>query len=470
MTASASAPGKATRSNSSPSTAPPTPRRSTSSSAASTALRSLFDNLAYGDFSQYVTVEDEKYILDVTPGADNSTVVASFDADLRTLGGGAAVVFASGFLSPAANNNGPAFGLYAALPSGAVAALPARQEFAQFQAIHNAADPAAAVVDIYVNGALFKDDFAFRTATPFVSVPALTKLMIGVAPGNSGSAADIIATFPVTLQPDRRYVAIANGILGQGFAANPDGRSISFTLFARDGVRERSGESDEVKLLAFHGATDAPTVDILARRQGRSSTRKLFDNLAYGDFSKYVTLDNKRYVLDVTPGADNSTVVASFDADLRTLGGGAAVVFASGFLSPAANNNGPAFGLYAALPSGAVAALPAVTLLAAKADGEPGDADGPETQAVPTAFSLAQNSPNPFNPATQISFSLPEAASVRLVVFNARGQVVRTLVNGALPSGSHRVDFRADGLPSGAYFYRIDAGSFTQTKKMLLLK
>ena len=189
---------------------------------------------------------------------------------------------------------------------------------ARLQVIHNAADPAAAVVDVYVNGELFKDDFAFRTATPFVRVPAGVTLNVAVAPGNSGSVADAIATFPVMLERGKRYVAIANGILGQGFAANPDGRSISFTLFARDGVRARSGESDEIKLLAFHGATDAPTVDVLVR--GKHGSQVLFDNLAYGDFSQYVTVEDEKYILDVTPGADNSTVVASFDADLRTLG------------------------------------------------------------------------------------------------------------------------------------------------------
>ncbi len=73
----------------------------------------------------YVTVPPASYILDVTPGADNATIVASFTADLSGLGGGAAVVFASGFLSPGNDQNGPAFGLFAALPNGTVVAFPA---------------------------------------------------------------------------------------------------------------------------------------------------------------------------------------------------------------------------------------------------------------------------------------------------------------------------------------------------------
>ena len=109
----------------------------------------------------YLSVPAASYILNVTPGNDNSTVVASYLADLSTLGGGAAVVFASGYLDPLANNNGPAFGLYAALPNGAVVAFPAATT-ARLQVIHNAADPAAALVDIYVNGNLLIPDLAFR--------------------------------------------------------------------------------------------------------------------------------------------------------------------------------------------------------------------------------------------------------------------------------------------------------------------
>ena len=78
--------------------------------------------------------------------------------------------------------------------------------------------------------------------------------------------------------------------------------------------------------------------------------------------------------------------------------------------------------------------------------------------------------PNPFNPNTTISFTLPEAQLVRLTVFNVEGRQVKQLVNGILSSGSHQAVFEADNLPSGVYVARIESGNYTQSEKLLLLK
>jgi hypothetical protein len=89
---------------------------------------------------------------------------------------------------------------------------------------------------------------------------------------------------------------------------------------------------------------------------------------------------------------------------------------------------------------------------------------------VPETYALGQNYPNPFNPATRIQFSLPSSQFVTLKVYNVLGQEVQTLVNDVQAAGEYSVWFDASRLTSGVYFYRLQAGQFSQTKKMLLLK
>ncbi len=91
-------------------------------------------------------------------------------------------------------------------------------------------------------------------------------------------------------------------------------------------------------------------------------------------------------------------------------------------------------------------------------------------ELVPVKFGLAQNYPNPFNPATSINYQLPVAANVSIVVFDVAGREVARLVERYESVGFYSVNFDASNLASGTYFYRITAGNFTQTKKMLLVK
>jgi hypothetical protein len=91
-------------------------------------------------------------------------------------------------------------------------------------------------------------------------------------------------------------------------------------------------------------------------------------------------------------------------------------------------------------------------------------------QSLPTQFALQQNYPNPFNPTTTIDYTLPQTTVVTLRVFNVLGQEVKTLTNSVESAGVHSVQFDATNLTSGVYFYRLQAGSFSQVKRMLLLK
>ncbi len=93
-----------------------------------------------------------------------------------------------------------------------------------------------------------------------------------------------------------------------------------------------------------------------------------------------------------------------------------------------------------------------------------------EGSMIPDNFALHQNYPNPFNPSTYITFDLPKRVKVRISVYDVVGRLVKVLVDEEMPAGSYKVEFRGDGLPSGVYFYRLEAGDFMSVKKMVLVK
>jgi hypothetical protein len=97
-----------------------------------------------------------------------------------------------------------------------------------------------------------------------------------------------------------------------------------------------------------------------------------------------------------------------------------------------------------------------------------------QTGQVARVYSLNQNYPNPFNPSTQITYSIAKAGNVSLKVYDVIGREVATLVNGQQAAGTYDVSFNAANggrsLASGVYFYRLEAGTFTATHKMMLLK
>lgn len=402
-------------------------------------VATLVNDASYGAITPYISVPAAAYVLDVTPAA-GSPILLSYLADATDVAGATAVVFASGFLTPGFNQSGPAFGLFGAVADGSVFELPLVNQ-ARLQVIHNAADPAAASVDVYANGGLLLDDFGFRQASSYIDVPAGVELNIGVAPGSSTSASDTLKNFTVTLENGETYLAVANGVLNpSSFAANPDAVSTGFTLFLTNGMREAALNANEVDFRVIHGASDAPTVDVFA------GTSVLVDNAPYAAITPYISVPAADYVLDVKPAADNSITVASYSAPLTGLAGQSTVVLASGFLDPTANQGGEAFTLIAVLADGTVIPLELVTSIG--------------TELNNSGISMY---PNPAQDFVTISSTSKAIESISIT--DLMGKNIAVL---ATENNTDAISIPVNTMTKGLYFVTITSGTEKVVSKLLV--
>ncbi|MED5474514.1 MAG: T9SS type A sorting domain-containing protein [Candidatus Neomarinimicrobiota bacterium] len=92
------------------------------------------------------------------------------------------------------------------------------------------------------------------------------------------------------------------------------------------------------------------------------------------------------------------------------------------------------------------------------------------TIVIPEDYALHPSYPNPFNPITNINYSLPIDTKVKLEVYNINGELINTLYNGIKTAGNHSIEWNAEVYPSGVYFVKLNAEEFTQTQKLMLIK
>jgi hypothetical protein len=319
------------------------------------------------------------------------------------------------------------------LPNGDVLELPAVDNLARLQIIHNSASP---TVDIWVNDEPAFVGVEYRTATPYFDFPAGRTLTIGVAPSPSDDPSDIIADFDINLDIDGSYVAIASGLVGN--ATTP------FTLNLVEGTREAANAAGTVDFIVNHGATDAPAVDVIAR-----NVATIVSGAEYGDVTNYITVPANAYILDVTPAGQPNTIVASYDADLSGLGGGAAVVFASGFLAPAAGQ--PGFGLWVTLPDGTTFPLDLIS----------STKDAVEVGEM-TVF------PNPASDYLNLSLQLNQPTDLSITMFDLLGKQVFTQSLGAAQTGEVNERISLENFAQGTYMLLVKTASGVAVRKVVV--
>jgi hypothetical protein len=401
----------------------------------------LINDIAYGNYhTSYLNLPTANYNIQIRNAA-GTDVVAEYSAPLQTLNlqGAALTVVASGFLNPANNSNGPAFGLWVALPTGGnlipLQSVPVST--ARVQVIHNCADVAAASVDVWLNNTLLIDNFAFRTASPFIDAPAGVPFDITICAPNSMDTTQEVARFSnINLTGNSKYVIAANGIVSAvGYSPNP---AFDLDIFAIG--QETATNANNTDLLVLHGSTDAPTVDV----RETFSNSLLVDDITYGNYTPaYLSLPTADYAINITD-ATGSVVVASYAAPLQTLSlqGAALTVVASGFLNPANNSNGPAFGLWVALPAGgALIPLPVVTSVSES-----------NTLTNVSVF------PNPATTEINLNTTFEQTVSQLAVrMYDMTGRIVMQNDLGTIAAGSFRQTIETSGLEQGLYIIEVVA-------------
>ena len=412
----------------------------------------VVSNIAYSDFNGYLEVPTADLILDITAGGNP---LFSYEANLSTLGlaDSAITILASGFLDPSVNSNGEGFGLWVALAAGGalielpLITPPPASVTARVQIIHNSADLAASPVNIWVEDSLAFAEVNFRNATPFIDFPANSDVTISITDTNAIDTSSATFQATVNLDENETYVVVANGIIsGSGYTPSP-----AFGLDVFTGAREVANNPTQADILVYHGATDAPSVDIRAV----GLTNPLVSDISYGEFEGYLELVVANYQITVN-AAGSPDALFTYEAPLSTMNftGNAITILASGFLDPSENSNGEEFGLYVALANGgALVPLQLITNV--------------ENNSV---FGGINVYPNPSSNIVNVNIDLIENAEVNINIFDVAGKLVDAQSFGHLTSGSHLINLDVNKYSQGLYLFEISSGENRITKRFSIVK
>ena len=373
----------------------------------------LADNFAFGKFTQRYELDSKDYFVEVRDDAQTTTV-APFDVPLSAFEGQSLLAIASGY---AAGTNAN-FGLFA-IPATGGNFVPLAISKAKAQIIHNS--PAAAGVDIYINDKITGlVNVPFRHASGYVDIPVGLNQKLSVY--LTGTSTEAI-TISGDIEGGQNYTMIAAG----------DGDKQALELFVIDGARLEATKDGNTDVNVFHGATDAPAVDVTL-----TDGTKLVPNLGFGEFADdYLELPTNDYVLDVRINETNA-VFKTYSVPLKTLNltDQSLIVVASGYAAPTENE--PAFGLFVALKDGgALVALP-------------------ETVPTNTLNNIEQNIsiyPNPTKGIVTIDATIENYQIIDLV-----GNVVKT-------GTSQVVD--VTGLPTGIYVIQVNGVDFSSKAQLI---
>ncbi len=385
--------------------------------------------LSFGQDSGYIDLDATD--LDFQVRTQTGEVLGDFDANFIPFGDSAIVVLATGFLDTTAAAGNEPFGLIGVLANGNVITLPIKSIApARLQVIHNCAAADAASVDVWLNAGPqpLIDNFAFRTASPFIDVPAGAFFDISVCLPNSVDTSGALFKQNFIFESNKIYIIIVSGIVGSG-TYNP---VVPFSLDVIPAARIIADIPSDVDIMVWHGSTDAPYIDIAETQVGAGT---LVNNISYENYQGYISLPPQDYDFTIQDSS-GTTNIAAYDANLTSFTGEAITILASGFLNPGNNNNGPDFGLWVAKAAGGNL-IPLSNITGNK--------------EINSAAEI-KLFPNPVLERIKLSGVMGNAT---YTIFNVNGKVVR--------AGQYQKSFfqniEVENLESGIYFIQFNTGS-----------
>lgn len=319
---------------------------------------------------------------------------------------------------------------------------------AKIQFIHAAAFQ---TVEVKINGQVALPAFAYQTATPYLELPAGELLQVDLTPVGGPTPSSQVTSFQLQLAEGNTYVAAVHGT----FDTNDN---IPVEIAIHSPALTTSEAPQTLQLSFFHGAADAPGVDIAA-------TDVLFDNVSYGNFADaYITFPASSYAFDVTPEADNQTILASYASTFSFWSNKSAVIFATGFL------NDGTFQPWVALSNGGTYPLfPASAAFR--------NDTNVQTEELIKKYDSGSNAlnllvmdvfPNPTTNISTLKYMLNNESQIKIDLINLEGKIVKALFSGIQQAGPHQLTSDFDELTVGTYFYLIQSNDQMYTQKLVI--
>ncbi len=417
----------------------------------------VVSDLGYGEY-EIIELDPVGFLMDLTTvGGPAGEALYTFNlrtAILNQLVGNKVITVAGGFVDSTANNDGPDFigntvlGLPAVLPLEEVTT-------ASVQIVHNSADPAAAAVDVYYDSDATPtlDDFAYQQATGYVDLLANTDVRLSVNASSSTGTNDqaLLELDDARLLAGEEYFVVVDGFaVPADFEANPSGNSTALDFYIKM-AETRDPSADTAYLHVFHGATDAPAVDVVETELSLT----VVDGATYGNFSDQIPLADGTYELELQADADNTTLADYASLPVAGLLGANHLLVATGFLTPDDANGDPAGDFFVGVAQNDGGALAPLSLVTGRAD---------LNIATIGAF------PNPATETFNIGVALSEYADMNVTITDLQGRTVMTQEVAGANAGEHIIRLDVSTLPAGMYVYNVDANGQTVSGKLSVMR